>query len=264
MRTTKSQKHIKMHLHAFPRYKKFLKKIKIFKFSKKIKYFQPGFSTTFINLPCVNLLASNKFTDKRIAYMGLPILLDENSEVLLLTCQTIKKDLDSSNQYIVGCALSAIAEISKPDMCRDVAGEVVKLINDPNPFIKKKVALALLKIAKKCPDIIETFSDKLDTFFQDKNHGVLICGLELIKYIFSINPKSIKKYRKYLNNLFRIIKDLISVSYYPEYEINGVIDPFLQTKIIEIFKFFGKDNANSCEEISDILANVKKILIFFR
>jgi len=192
--------------------------------------------------------------------MALPLLLDENSEVLLLTCQTIKRDLESSNQFVVGCALTAIAEISKPDMCRDMCSEVVKLINDSNPFIKKRVALALLKIAKVCPDLIETFSDKLDAYFTEKNNGVLLCGLELIIYIFNAYPKIIKKYRKYLNHMFRFIKELISVSYYPEYEVNGIIDPFLQAKIIEVFKYFGKENVNACEEISDILAIV---YIFF-
>jgi len=196
--------------------------------------------------------------------MALPILLDENSEVLLLTCQTIKKDLDSSNQYIVGCALITIAEICKPDMCRDMCPEVVKLMNDSNPFIKKRVALALLKIAKACPDLIDSFSGKLDTYFTEKNNGVLLCGLELILYVFSVVPKCIKRYRKYLINLFRFIKDLLSVSYYPEYEVNGIIDPFLQAKIIEAFKFFGKDNVNACEEISDVLANVNinNLIIF--
>jgi len=193
--------------------------------------------------------------------MALPILLDENSEVLLLTCQTIKKDLDSSNQFIVGCALIAIAEFCKPDMCRDMCSEVLKLMNDSNPFIKKRVALTLLKIAKVCPDLIDTFSGKLDTYFTEKNNGVLICGLELIIFIFNAVPKIIKKYRKYLNNMFKFIKELISVSYYPEYEVNGIIDPFLQAKIIEVFKLFGKDKNNACEEISDVLANVIKNFI---
>lgn len=190
--------------------------------------------------------------------MALPLLLDENSEVLLLTCQTIKKDLESSNQFIVGCALIAIAEICKPDMCRDICSEVVKLMNDSNPFIKRRVALALLKIAKDCPDLIDTFSNKLDTYFTEKNNGVLICGLELITYLFNHYPKIIKKYRKYMNNMFRFIKELISVSYYPEYEVNGIIDPFLQAKIIEVLKYFGKDNVDACEEISDVLAIVIK------
>ncbi len=143
-----------------------------------------------------------------------------------------------------------------------MCSEVVKLINDSNPFIKKRVALALLKIAKVCPDLIDTFSDKLDTYFTEKNNGVLLCGLELVCFIFQEYPKKIKKYRKYLNNMFRFIKELISVSYYPEYEVNGVIDPFLQAKIIQVFKYFGKENVNACEEISDVLATVNNFLFF--
>lgn len=190
--------------------------------------------------------------------MALPILLDKNSEVLLLCCQTLKKDLESTNQFIVGCALVAIAEISKPDMCRDLLPEVVNLINDSNGFIKRKVALALLAISKNCPDLIESFSGKLDPFFTDKDHGVLLCSLELIHYLFTKNPKLIKKYRKYLDNLLNMIGSISnsSGSYYNEYEVNGINDPFLQVKMIEIFKFFGQENIRSCEDISDTLANV--------
>jgi len=193
-----------------------------------------------------------------MAYMALPILLDKNSEVLLLTCQTLKKDLESTNQYIAGCALVTIAEISKPDMCRDLLPEVINLISDTNPFIKRKVALSLLAISKNCPDLIESFSGKLEPFFTDKDHGVLICGLELMIYLFTKVPKIIKKYRKYLDNLLTLMVNISnsSFSYSNEYDVNGINDPFLQVKVIEIFKLYGQENKVSCEDISDALATV--------
>jgi AP-1 complex subunit gamma-1 len=200
-----------------------------------------------------------------MAYLALPMLLDKNSEVLLLTCQTLKKDLLSTNQYIVGCALTAISEMSVPDMCRDLLPEVINLIDDSNPFIKRKVALALLTISKNCEDLIESFSAKCDVFLTDKDHGVIICGLELMQYLFTKNPKIIKKYRKYLDNLLSKIGVLAnnSSSYYHEYEVNGINDPFLQVKIIEIFKYYGKENKRSCDDISDSLANVKLFNKYF-
>ena len=54
-----------------------------------------GYPTNFIHMTCVNLLASGKYSDKRIAYVALCVLMDERSEVLLLTSHTIKKDLES-------------------------------------------------------------------------------------------------------------------------------------------------------------------------
>jgi AP-1 complex subunit gamma-1 len=215
-----------------------------------------GYPMGFIQMTCVNLLASNKFTDKRIAYVALCVLMDEKSEVLLLTSHTIKKDLESSNQYIVAAALNALGEICTADMCRDSAPEVVKLLSNNNPYIKKKAALAMSKIIRKCPELLETVAEKLNTLFEDKNHGVLISGLSLITQVFKQEPSYIEKYRKYLPNLSRFLKNLSSTSYDPGYDMNGVTDPFLQVKILETLYHFGKNNSEASEEMNDLLASI--------
>ena len=92
-----------------------------------------GYQTQFIHMTCLGLLASNNFTQKRLAYLGICMLLDENSEVLLLTSNIIKKDLSNNNQFIVAAALTAIDEISTPDMCRDTCPEVLKCLQSSNP-----------------------------------------------------------------------------------------------------------------------------------
>lgn len=215
-----------------------------------------GYPMGFIQITCVNLLASNKFTDKRIAYVALCVLMDEKSEVLLLTSHTIKKDLESSNQYIVAAALNALGEICTADMCRDSASEVLKLLSNNNPYIKKKAAMAMSKIIRKCPEMLETVAEKLNTLFEDKNHGVLICGLSLITQIFKTEPSYIDKYRKYIPNLSRFLKNLSSTSYDPGYDMNGVTDPFLQVKILETLYYFGKNNGDASEDMNDLLASI--------
>ena len=149
-------------------------------------------------MTCLSLLASQKFTQKRFAYLGICILLDEKSEVLLLTSHTIKRDLESNNQFIVAAALNAIGEIATPDMCRDTCGEVIKKLSSSNYYIKKKAGLALCKIVRNCPELIETVADKLHYFLSDKNHGVLLGGLALAIQIFKIAPKYIKKYENFI------------------------------------------------------------------
>ena len=222
-----------------------------------------GYPTTFIHMTCVNLLASSKFHDKRVAYVALCVLMDEKSEVLLLTSHTIKKDLENSNQYIVSTALNAIGEVCTADMCRDSAPDVMKLLSSTNPFIKKKATLALSKIIRKCPELTETVADKLKCIFEDKNHGVLLGGLSLASQIFKNEPQYIEKYIKYLSNLMRMMKTLSSTNYAPEYDINGVTDPFLQVKILETLSHFGKDNKETSEEMNDLLASVKLNIIYF-
>ena len=215
-----------------------------------------GYSTEFIHMTCLNLLASQNFTQKRLAYLGICMLLDENSEILLLTSNIIKKDLSNSNQFIVAAALTAIDEIATPDMCRDSCPEVLKCLSNTNPYIKKKAALALIKIVRSCPELIETVVGNLKLILEDKNHGVLLSGLALVEYIFKTEPKYIKKFIKFVPHLLRYFKNLMNTNYAPEYDINGITDPFLQVRILEVIAQFAKVYPDDNEELATLLSSI--------
>ncbi|KAF4704945.1 AP-1 complex subunit gamma-like 2, partial [Perkinsus olseni] len=54
-----------------------------------------GYPTHFGQMDCLKLIASSKFSEKRVGYLGLTQLLDENSELLMLVTNSIKNDLNS-------------------------------------------------------------------------------------------------------------------------------------------------------------------------
>lgn len=209
-----------------------------------------------MHVTTVNLLASSNFTEKRIAYSALSLLLDERSEVLLLSTQTIKKDLESPNFSIIAMALNAIGEICTADMCRELATEVTRLMQNPNSYIKKKAACACSKIVRKCPELIDSFVKPLFSYFEERNHGVVLSGLSLMVQIFKIEPSLIKKFTRFMPFVIKHLKNLIAISYSPEYDVNGITDPFLQAKLLESLQYFGKDNRELSEEMRDILSSV--------
>ena len=215
-----------------------------------------GYQTEFIHMTCISLLASQNFTQKRLAYLGIYMLLDEKSDILLLSSNVIKKDLTSNNKYIVAAALNTIGEIGTPDMCRDMCPEIIKCLNSTNPYIKKKAALALSKVVRSCPELIETIEHNLGTIFEDKNHGVLLSGLALVEQVFKAEPKTVKKYKKYLSPMIKYLKNLISTSYAPEYDVNGITDPFLQVRILEILGYFGRASSKENEELEALLNSI--------
>merc|ERR1719197_1063732 len=67
-----------------------------------------GYQTYFGQMEVLKLLAMPGFPEKRVGYLGLMQLLDENTEILQLVPSTIKNDLENNCPQIVSLALTAL------------------------------------------------------------------------------------------------------------------------------------------------------------
>ena len=220
-----------------------------------------GYQTSFMQMPCINLLASSDFTEKRIAYSALSLVIDSTSQVLLLATSTIKKDLQNrDNPEIQALALNAIGDVCTPDMCREVSMEVANIIqNTEDPNVKKRAACAGVIIIKNCPEMMESYIDKIPTLLEDRTHSVCLSGIYLVLEMISKNPSVIEKIKKYHSMFVKYEKSLLSVSYSPEFDVNGISDPFLQAKILEIMQYTAKDDKELIEELADLFVSVQSI-----
>lgn len=59
--------------------------------AKLLYLFTLGERTHFGQIECLKLLASPRFADKRLGYLGTMLLLDENQEVLTLVTNSLSK-----------------------------------------------------------------------------------------------------------------------------------------------------------------------------
>jgi hypothetical protein len=74
------------------------------------------------------------------------ILLDERHEVLMLVTNSLKMDLNNARSpYTVGLALAALGNICSAAMARDLAPDVGRLMEDANPYVRKKAALCAIR-----------------------------------------------------------------------------------------------------------------------
>ena len=80
-------------------------------------------------------------------------------------------DLQSQSQYVVGLALCTLGAIASPEMSRDLATEIDRLMKSQNHNIKKKAILCAFRIVKRVPDLLEIFLPTTKTLLSDKNHG---------------------------------------------------------------------------------------------
>ncbi|KAI3452761.1 hypothetical protein Pfo_009424 [Paulownia fortunei] len=216
-----------------------------------------GYPTHFGQMECLKLIASPGFPEKRIGYLGLMLLLDERQEVLMLVTNSIKQDLNHTNQYIVGLALCALGNICSAEMARDLAPEVERLLQFRDPNIRKKAALCTIRIIKKVPDLAENFINSAAALLKEKHHGVLLTGVQLCTDISKVSNEALEYFKKKsIDGLVKVLKDLANSPYAPEYDISGITDPFLHIRLLKLLGVLGQGDADASDTMNDILAQV--------
>ncbi|OLQ18503.1 Adaptin N terminal region family protein [Cryptosporidium hominis] len=222
-----------------------------------------GYPSQFGQVECLKLIASNKFCEKRIGYLAICQLLDEDSEILLLATNSIKNDLNHSNQYINGLALSAIGNTAPKEMCRAVFREVSELLLVGNPFIKKRALLASVHIIRVLEDAeIESFINCIPSLLEDKHHGVLLGTCHMINSIIQYHPENIEALGPFVPLLVKILNTISMAGYLNsmEYDNGGVTDQFLQVHILitigDLRTVIADDiKENICAVLAQLLTN---------
>jgi len=228
-----------------------------------------GYPTHFGQLECLKLIASPHFPEKRIGYLGMMLLLSEEADVLMLSTNALKNDLNSQNKFVAGLALCTIGNLATADMSRDLAPEVDKHLKSGNPYLRKKANLAMARCLTKCPDMVEDFVDRVVTLLKDKNHGVLITVVQLMTQVLMIDYQNSieegedpfqtdcrKAFLRLVPMLVKMLRNLLSSGYSPEYDIGGISDPFLQVQLLTLLRLLGAKNEKASEEMNDVLAQV--------
>lgn len=228
-----------------------------------------GYPTHFGQLECLKLIASPHFPEKRIGYLGMMLLLSEEADVLMLATNSLKNDLNSENKFVAGLALCTIGNLATADMSRDLAPEVDKHLKSTTPYLRKKANLAMARCLTKCPDMVEDFVDRVVTLLKDKNHGVLITVVQLITQVLMIDMQNAieegenpfetecrKAFLRLVPMLVKMLRNLLSSGYSPEYEVGGISDPFLQVQLLTLLRLLGAKNEKASEEMNDVLAQV--------
>lgn len=97
----------------------------------------------------------------------------------MMVTNQIKKDLNAKETYVNALGLTAIAECSTEEMCRELYIEVIRLMKADSSYIRQRAALAAIRTVKNIPDVIEDFHEVISKCINDKHQSVVMATVTL-------------------------------------------------------------------------------------
>lgn len=126
-----------------------------------------GYDMSWASFYMVEVMSSPKFLHKRAGYLAATLSFQQDTDVLMLTTNLIKKDLASPTPVDIGIALNGLSQIVTPDLARDLSPDLVSMLNHSRPYIRKKVVLVLYKVFLKYPEALRISFPRLKEKLED-------------------------------------------------------------------------------------------------
>ncbi|EEB06754.1 AP-1 adaptor complex gamma subunit Apl4 [Schizosaccharomyces japonicus yFS275] len=224
--------------------------------AKLIYLYLLGEPTHFGQIECLKLVASPRFKDKRVGYLGAMLLLDENQEVLTLLTNSLQNDLKSTSEHVVGLALATFGSIASEELARDLSNDINELILRDKVSIRKKAILCAMKVCQKLPELTELYVDRVIQQFSVRSQTVLLTSLCFAIDVCERDPSHIEVFKKQYSYMLFRLKLLSTPGHADENNIGNIGNPFLQVKLLRFLAIMAKGDQALSDEMAEILTHI--------
>ncbi|KAF3833207.1 hypothetical protein F7725_026872 [Dissostichus mawsoni] len=223
---------------------------------KLLFIFLLGHDIDFGHMEAVNLLSSNKYTEKQIGYLFISVLVNSNSDLISLINNGIKNDLASRNPTFMNLALHCIANVGSREMAEAFASQIPSILvaGDTMDSVKQSAALCLLRLNRTSPDLVPMgeWTARVVHLLNDQHLGVVTAATSLITTLAQKSPEDFRtSISLAVARLSRIVTsasiDLQDYTYY------FVAAPWLSVKLLRLLQCYpppGRSAAQPPDRVS--------------
>jgi len=230
------------------------------KYMWKIMYmYTLGYTVEFGHMQCVDLIRSDKYSEKNVGYVGVSLLLIEHTDMLRMCINTIRIDLKSRNEIFQCLALTCVANVGGPEFAESLVPDVQALLvsGTSRNFVRKKAALCLLRLLRQYPDNCPSpqVAPQIIKLAEHRNVGVVTSVLSLLTGLATYDTAS---YAAITNVSVRLLHQfVINRECSKEYIYYRTPCPWLQVKLLRILQYYPppKDK-NLLNKLHDILDRI--------
>ncbi|XP_010549108.1 PREDICTED: AP-3 complex subunit delta [Tarenaya hassleriana] len=163
-----------------------------------------GIDMSWAAFHAVEVVSSSRFAHKRIGYHAIAQSFNDQTPVLLLITNQLRKDLNSTNEYEVSLALDCLSRIGTDDLARDLTPEVFTVLGSSKAFVRKKAIGVVLRVFDKNPDAVRVCFKRLVENLESSDPQILSAVVGVFCELTTKDPQS---YLPLAPELYKILVD---------------------------------------------------------
>ncbi|KAG8962833.1 AP-3 complex subunit delta [Tulasnella sp. 408] len=153
-----------------------------------------GYDMSWASFHVVEVMSSPHFHLKTGGYLAAAQSFDENTD-------TCRQDMASGSHPEISAALNCLAHILTPELARDLALDIIPMLNHSRPLIRKRAILVLYKMMLLDSDALDRGFNKLREKLEDPDVGVVSAAVNALCELSRREPQRCLVLAPYLFNL---------------------------------------------------------------
>lgn len=161
-----------------------------------------GYSMNWASFYIVEVMSSPNRSHKRIGYHAAALCFKQDTDVLMLCTNLIRKDLASNHMRDGAMAMHTLAQIVNPALARDLHPDLITMLNHSQPYMRKRAILVMYRIILKYPDALRVAFPRLREKLEEDQTSVVSACVSVICELARKNPAA---YLKLVPPLFNLL-----------------------------------------------------------
>lgn len=148
-----------------------------------------GYEVPSASFPVLEAMASNQYHVKHIGYLAAALCFSEDTDVLILATNLIKKDLHSAQPLDVLAALNGLSHVINPELAQHLSEDIALMLTHSKPRVRKRAVLVLHSAIVRYPDLLERTWERLRDLLCDSDQGVVTATVNVVCELARRNPE---------------------------------------------------------------------------
>ena len=210
-----------------------------------------GQEASFAYVFLIKMIESKSLMVKKVGYLACSLMLHNSPDLKILLVQSLLKDINSGNKKgnmsEVLAALNALPKLLCESFAPAFVEPLKQLLSSKHPLVKKKALIALHRVAQLVE--VQNFSEIVGALLSDSNPPLLAVCLNIIADFCKKHPE---EYLRLIPKMSFLLTQIYEkkAGYY---DYQKIPEPFMQIKILEIFRVLVAGDKRISSELYPII-----------